>query len=132
MLEALSEPPLAEGRLAPVARSAFATVAAPSKTGIQRSGEDIESAVRGVVNPLYHLLTYGVSVPGGGGAGSTGAFIADQMERAATKLLASALDVLAQGETTKANVESAKGIVVVREKIKEKLGGGGPNEKEKR
>ena len=125
LLNALSEPPFAEGRLAPNARKAFETVAGPPKSA-KRADAEVEGMVRGVINPLYHLLTHGVSVPGGGGAGSTGAFIAEQMHVAAVKLLSAALDALSKGETTAAAVESAKGIVVVREQVAAKLSGKAP------
>ena len=63
LLNALSEPPFAEGRLAPNARKAFETVAGPPKS-TKRADAEVEGMVRGVINPLYHLLSHGVSVPG--------------------------------------------------------------------
>ena len=123
LLNVLSEPPFAEGRLAPNARAAFVTVAGPSKSGTPRTDEDIQGVITGVTSPLHHLLSYGVSTPGGAAAGSTGAFIAEQMHTAATKLLASALEVLAAGDVTKTAVEQAKGISLVRELLHTKLNG---------
>ena len=123
MLNALSEPPFAEGRLAPNARAAFAVVASPSKAGAPRSEEDARAVVGGVLAPLRHLLAHGVATPGGAAAGSTGAFIAEQMHTAAVKLLAAALEVLAGGEVTRNAVETAEGIARVREAVAAKLGG---------
>ena len=132
MLNALSEPPFAEGRLAPNARAAFVAVASASKCGEKRTDEEVREVVRGVVAPLHHLLTHGVATPGGAAAGSTGAFIAEQMHTAAVKLLTAALEVLGTGEVTKDAVDNAKGIALVREAVKAKLegkagaAGGGP------
>ena len=123
MLNALSEPPFAEGRLAPNARAAFVAVASASKCGEKRTDEQIREVVQGVVAPLHHLLTHGVATPGGAAAGSTGAFIAEQMHTAAVKLLAAALEVLGTGEVTKDAVDNAKGIALVREAVKAKLEG---------
>lgn len=70
LLNALSEPPFAEGRLAPRAKHAFTTVAAHPKAGPKRRGlVELEELVRGVVNPLYHLLSHGVTPPKSGAAG---------------------------------------------------------------
>jgi hypothetical protein len=123
MLNALSEPPFAEGRLAPNARAAFVAVASASKCGEKRTDEQVREVVQGVVAPLHHLLTHGVATPGGAAAGSTGAFIAEQMHTAAVKLLAAALEVLGTGEVTKDAVDNAKGIALVREAVKAKLEG---------
>ena len=130
LLNELSEPPFAEGRLAPNARKAFELVAASAKeTGSKRTFEEVEELVRGVVNPLYHLLTYGVKAPGAEGGGppsSVAETIAEQMHTAAVKLLAASLDILSKGDATKKAVESAKGIVIVREQVAAKLAGRAP------
>ena len=63
MLNALSEPPFAEGRLAPNARAAFAVVASASKSGATRPEEEVRAVVTGVVAPLRHLLAHGVATP---------------------------------------------------------------------
>ena len=130
LLNELSEPPFAEGRLAPNARKAFELVAAPAKeTGSERTFEEVEALVRGVVNPLYHLLTYGVKAPGGADGAppsSVAETIAEQMHVAAVKLLASSLDILSKGDATKKAVDSAKGIVIVREQVAAKLAGRAP------
>ena len=130
LLNELSEPPFAEGRLAPNARKAFELVAASAKeTGSKRTFEEVEELVRGVVNPLYHLLTYGVKAPGAEGGGppsSVAETIAEQMHTAAVKLLAASLDILSKGDSTKKAVESAKGIVIVREQVAAKLAGRAP------
>ena len=130
LLNELSEPPFAEGRLAPNARKAFELVAASAKeTGSERTFEEVEELVRGVVNPLYHLLTYGVKAPGAEGGGppsSVAETIAEQMHTAAVKLLAASLDILSKGDATKKAVESAKGIVIVREQVAAKLAGRAP------
>ena len=123
MLNTLSEPPFAEGRLAPNARAAFVVVASASKAGAPRPEEDVRAVVGGVLAPLRHLLAHGVATPGGAAAGSTGAFIAEQMHTAAVKLLAAALEVLAAGEVTRNVVESAEGIARVREAVAAKLSG---------
>ena len=126
MLNALSEPPFAEGRLAPNARAAFAVVASASKSGATRPEEEVRAVVTGVVAPLRHLLAHGVATPGGAAAGSTGAFIAEQMHTAAVKLLVAALEVLAGGEVTRGAVEAAEGIKDVREAAAAKIAGGAP------
>ena len=131
MLNALSEPPFAEGRLAPNARAAFAVVASASKSGATRPEEEVRAVVTGVVAPLRHLLAHGVATPGGAAAGSTGAFIAEQMHTAAVKLLAAALEVLA-GEVTRGAVEAAEGIKDVREAAAAKIAGGAPRAGQKK
>ena len=132
MLNALSEPPFAEGRLAPNARAAFAVVASASKSGATRPEEEVRAVVTGVVAPLRHLLAHGVATPGGAAAGSTGAFIAEQMHTAAVKLLAAALEVLAGGEVTRGAVEAAEGIKDVREAAAAKIAGGAPRAGQKK
>ena len=132
MLNALSEPPFAEGRLAPNARAAFAVVASASKSGAARPEEEVRAVVTGVVAPLRHLLAHGVATPGGAAAGSTGAFIAEQMHTAAVKLLAAALEVLAGGEVTRGAVEAAEGIKDVREAAAAKIAGGAPRAGQKK
>ena len=52
--------------------------------------------------------------------------IAEQMHTAAVKLLAASLDILSKGDATKKAVESAKGIVIVREQVAAKLAGRAP------
>ena len=132
MLNALSEPPFAEGRLAPNARAAFAVVASASKSGATRPEEEVRAVVTGVVAPLRHLLAHGVATPGGAAAGSTGAFIAEQMHTAAVKLLVAALEVLAGGEVTRGAVEAAEGIKDVREAAAAKIAGGAPRAGQKK
>ena len=132
MLNALSEPPFAEGRLAPNARAAFAVVASASKSGATRPEEEVRAVVTGVVAPLRHLLAHGVATPGGAAAGSTGAFIAEQMHTAAVKLLAAALEVLAGGGVTRGAVEAAEGIKDVREAAAAKIAGGAPRAGQKK
>ena len=96
MLNALSEPPFAEGRLAPNARAAFAVVASASKSGATRPEEEVRAVVTGV-GAAAPPAGARRATPGGAAAGSTGAFIAEQMHTAAVKLLAAALEVLAGG-----------------------------------
>jgi hypothetical protein len=126
LLSALSELPFAEGRLAPRAAHAFAAVAAPPKAGPGKGDAELEELVRGVVNPLYHLLTYGVTPPASGTGSSVAASIAAQMHTAAVKLMSAALDILAAGAATGAAVENAKGIAVVREQVAALLSGKAP------
>ena len=124
LLSSLSETPLAEGRLNPLAKRAFEVVShAPKPGATPRDAAALEQLVRGVVNPLYHLTTYGVQAADGGVVAAT---IAEQMHKAAVKLVNAALEILAAGQATRDVVESAKGIVVVREQVTALLGGKGP------
>ena len=108
----------------PLAKRAFEVVShAPKPGATPRDAAALEQLVRGVVNPLYHLTTYGVQAADGGVVAAT---IAEQMHKAAVKLVNAALEILAAGQATRDVVESAKGIVVVREQVAALLGGKGP------
>jgi len=121
LLNVLSEPPFADGKLAPPALAAFTTVASVSKCGLVKSDLEIAAVVAGVIGPLHHLLTHGVATPPGTTTGSQRAFIAEQMLSGSTKLLAAALEVLAHGDVTKTAVADAKGVELVRALLREQM-----------